>query len=595
VRVLAVARWLALLLALGALAASAAEEAKPPPKGGPAPQAGPQGQGGGAEGKGQAGGEAKGGRPSFDEMNRSFPDWWKDYVEKSNDWFNRALEAKRACRFEEYEAELERLENLLEEFEQGLRAMDVQINEDWQPIVEDELPEGEKLRKDLEAAEAEREAAETELGEAKNAEERDKAQKKADGAGQKRADALRGAKEGRYGGPSERAKRLLDKISEAEDARRKSKDAIRQLRSGVDVLRKTFSVCPGFGFVPPPRTAPAVVFVATDTQEWCAYGDGEPRTGFLTPISDTPPPGGPPPGVPAMPGGRGGGGGAAGEGGGTAAGGSGGSTATVTSGTQTPTASGPTTTLPSGAKPVKGPNYCGPDVTRAYMAALQRVSKRMQGVPDSEKGPLEGARFLERNGWNIDQWPSPETKILNVAGECPSGWCSQSGNEKGQLCYTLFGFCVPRHVLNDIMLGFTADQLGVPFQVQKIAGHFAEARFNIPGEAHRGHDWKSKLRAVAMFADPAISQRSYELGDELSEEWGPEFEDWFTDAPDPKKMQEWIAGDWAGFLTELKNAYPWLAQCVPCPDPTPLSEWSRDWSRHPWRLADGTTLPWQNP
>jgi len=591
VRVFAGVRWLALLLALGALAASAGEEAKPPPKGGQAPKAGPQG--GAGPGGGQAGGQGEGRKPSLGDMSRSFPDWWKDFVEKSDEWFNRALDAKRACRFEEYEAELERLENLLDEFEQGLRTIEEQI-QDWQKSASEGLPEGEQFRKDLEAAEAEREAAEKELGEAKNAEERDEAQKKADGAGQKRADALRGAREGRYGKPGEKAKTMLDKVAEAEEARTKSRDGIRQLRSAVDVLRKTFSVCPGFGFVPPPRSAPAVVFVATDTQEWCAYGDGEPQTGFLIPISDTPVPGAPPPGVPGMPEQPGSGGGAGQGGGGTQPRGGGSTPATVTSGTQTPAVTG-SAGLPSGAKPVKGPNYCGPDVTRAYMAALQRVYKRMKGVPDAEKGIKDGSHFLERNGWNIDQWPSPETKILNVAGECPSGWCSQSGNEKGQLCYTLFGFCVPRHVLNDIMLGFTADQLGVPFQVQKIAGHFAESRFNIPGTEHKGHDWKSKLRAIAMFADPAISQRAYELGDELSEEWGPEFEDWFTDAPDPKKMQEWIAGDWAGFITELKKAYPWLAQCVPCPDPTPLSEWSRDWSRHPWRLADGTTLPWQNP
>ncbi len=350
---------------------------------------------------------------------------------------------------------------------------------------------------------------------------------------------------------------------------------------------------------------PPVVFFATDSQQWCEYTGGGPSPALLLPISDTqtrlaagaeavP---GPPEqeragaSQPESPG--------ASDTATTSSssGGTGGTTTASPGGSGAATsASKPATVIGSvghisGTVPgTRGPHYCGPDVTRAYLAALHRVYRRMSKLPDSEKGPVDGSYFLKRNGWNIDQWPTPELTYLPSGLSCPSGWCARAGNEKGQSCYMLFGICVPRHVLNDIMLGFTADLAGVPSMMQDVAGHYAESRFNVPGEEHRGHDWKSEARAILMFADPKISQRSYELGDELAEEWGSEFEDWFTDAPDPKKLNEWINANWVGFKAELAKAYPWLASCQPCPVEATVSDWERDWSRHRWRLADGSDV-----
>jgi hypothetical protein len=349
--------------------------------------------------------------------------------------------------------------------------------------------------------------------------------------------------------------------------------------------------------------SPPVVFFATDSQQWCEYTGGGPLPVLLIPISDTQTqvPVEEAPGTPAeertgasqaeVP-----------EAGGTAATSSSGAPGTTTprtDGSETATGAPTTATvagsvghMPGTIPKTRGPHYCGPDVTRAYLAALHRVYRRMSKLPDSEKGPKDGSYFLKRNGWNVDQWPDPEITHLGGGVSCPSGWCAGSGNEKGQSCYTLFGICVPRHVLNDIMLGFTADLVGVPSSMQNIAGHYAESRFNVPGTEHKGHDWKSELRAILLFADPRISQRSYELGDELAEEWAPEFEDWFTDAPDPKKLNEWINDNWVDFKAELAKAYPWVASCQPCPGEATVSGWFRDWSRHPWRLADGSEVPY---
>ena len=221
--------------------------------------------------------------------------------------------------------------------------------------------------------------------------------------------------------------------------------------------------------------------------------------------------------------------------------------------------------------------YCGPDVTAAYIEAMRLTFERMQNVPDTEKGIYDGFFFLKTNGWGIDQWPTPSVSSLSGSGgSCPSGPCQSDGNDKGQNCYTLFGQCVPGHVLNDIMYGFVADQVYVPSAVQDVGAHWAEAKFNLPNKDDFTDDIEGHINAVLQFADPAISQRSYELGDELSEEfdWGNEMS--------ADEIQAEIEDGWAGFMDELKSAYPWLEECLPCPEPIVLDGWSRDWSTTPW-------------
>jgi hypothetical protein len=231
------------------------------------------------------------------------------------------------------------------------------------------------------------------------------------------------------------------------------------------------------------------------------------------------------------------------------------------------------------------PSYCGPDVTQAYLAALQRVYRRMQQVSDSDKGVYDGTKFLGRNGWRIDQWPNS----MPAAGgqSCPTGKCDSSGNSVGQLCYTLFGQCVPGHVLNDIMFGFTADLAYVPTAMQELGAHWAEAHYNLEDKADYPDSVEGYVKAAWRAADPKISQRSYEIGDELAEEWS-------SDNPmSGSEIDAKIGADWEGFLSELTTAYPWLADCLPCPGGGTFSGWSRDWSRSDWTLEDGTDVTYE--
>jgi len=207
-------------------------------------------------------------------------------------------------------------------------------------------------------------------------------------------------------------------------------------------------------------------------------------------------------------------------------------------------------------------SYCGPDVTSAFMAALARVHRRMKNLPDNEKGivdaadPLFSDSFLPRNGTNIDQKP-----LLPKDGICPSGACSKDGNSVGQPCYTLFGKCVPEHVLNDIMFGFVSDQLYIPEVVQAIGGAY-----------HQYSSYGSW--------EPDTSREAYDFGDEISEDFDA------GEVPTPDTVQD----DLKLLMADVVSDYPWIKDCKACPDTTPLSEWKGDFSRRAWKLHDGKYL-----
>lgn len=229
------------------------------------------------------------------------------------------------------------------------------------------------------------------------------------------------------------------------------------------------------------------------------------------------------------------------------------------------------------------PDYCGPDVTVSYLAALRRVHRRMRDVPDGERGSLDGTLFLKRNGWSIDQWPDPAVSVFAGGVECPSGDCAGEGNPKGQHFYMLFGVCVPAHVLNDIMYGFTAHHLEVPRFVQNLGAHWADAEYNLK-DRDFGEGWRGHLRAMLEFADPEISQKSYELGGELAEAME-------EDEPlGGSEIGEKLDDGWLDFLDTLETAYPDAGGCDPCPGNPAISRWRRDWSRATWTLGDGTEL-----
>lgn len=209
-------------------------------------------------------------------------------------------------------------------------------------------------------------------------------------------------------------------------------------------------------------------------------------------------------------------------------------------------------------------SYCGPDVTSAMMAALARVHQRMKKLPDVEKGIIDAAdpfitdSFLMRNMINSDQKPR------RPAGEkCPTGKCAVDGNPVGQPCYTLFGKCVPEHVLNEIMFGFIADQVYVPEVVQAIGGQV--------------HQWQN-YKGWSMETD--TTREAYDFGDELSEDF-----DW-DEPPTPDTVQD----DLANLVEDLQEDYPWIKECKACPYPMPFPGWKSDMSRRSWMLHDGKYL-----
>jgi len=235
------------------------------------------------------------------------------------------------------------------------------------------------------------------------------------------------------------------------------------------------------------------------------------------------------------------------------------------------------------------PSYCGPDVSRAYLAALHRVYTRMQSVSDDDKGPMEGSYFLKRNGWSIDQWPFPAVRTTSKGEECPSKLCQKPGNDVQQHCYKLFGYCVPRHSLNDIMYGFTADLVYVPEEIQDWGGNWAEGHYNSSTEEEKkkySADPAGYLYALWEAPEPEISRRAYRVGDELAEDWDPE------DRLSGQEIQELLADGLGDFVKELHKHYAWILDCEDCPEEIVSTQWIRDWSTAAWNLEDGTWQVW---
>jgi hypothetical protein len=122
------------------------------------------------------------------------------------------------------------------------------------------------------------------------------------------------------------------------------------------------------------------VFCATDSQQWCRYANAGPFGVPLIPISQ---------GTPPQTRERSAPGGTSETGGGTGGTQTGAGAGRATRGGES---LGTTTAGPRGVG-AEEPSYCGPDVTLALLAALQRVHRRMKDVPDSNKGPWDGPFF----------------------------------------------------------------------------------------------------------------------------------------------------------------------------------------------------------
>jgi hypothetical protein len=212
-------------------------------------------------------------------------------------------------------------------------------------------------------------------------------------------------------------------------------------------------------------------------------------------------------------------------------------------------------------------NICGPDVTAAYVVALNRVFARLQQLSDDEKGSFDGSLFLERNGANIDMGPR-SLKLDDGGDRCPRGNCEHT--------VTLAGYCLSRHISNDIMYGFVAYMLEVPYSV---AWAGAQA-------------WD--LLQYGGF-DPQTSNAAYSVGWEMAasmSEGNPMTETTFKEILDttPAPAEIFGARKYLRDIVIRDEAY--VLDCEPCPEPC-TSDFGKDFTKTTWVLEDGTRVEYE--
>jgi hypothetical protein len=213
-------------------------------------------------------------------------------------------------------------------------------------------------------------------------------------------------------------------------------------------------------------------------------------------------------------------------------------------------------------------HVCGPDVTAAYVEALNRAFERIQQLSDDEKGSFDGAAFLYRNGANVDQTPRPLTLEGEEGGaRCPRGACEQT--------FTLAGHCLSRHISNDIMYGFVAYLLDVPYS---IAWSGAQA-------------W-DLLQYGGM--DPQTSNAAYTLGWNMAgwmEAGKPMSEPVLGRHLERTHLVEGglLGADLVTLLEIVHRDEPYVLQCAPCPEPC-TSDFMKDFSKTTWTLEDGSRV-----
>lgn len=229
------------------------------------------------------------------------------------------------------------------------------------------------------------------------------------------------------------------------------------------------------------------------------------------------------------------------------------------------------------------PCYCGPDVSAAYIVALKRAHARIRDLPDSEKGAWDGMWFLARNAGTMDEIarpvprPGADPGSQEEAGAnwlCPSGPCaSLAGTNSTTL--SLFGVCLPKHVGNDIMFGFVADLLGVPWTIQILGGHWAQ--LNSAYSSLDPPQSRAAYRIGASIANADIGGLDPSVGGAAMREATHIIQGGASQPP------SFVSA--VGFIQE---SYPGLADCPRCPtDATQPGTLLRDWTTSTWTLDDG--------
>lgn len=216
-------------------------------------------------------------------------------------------------------------------------------------------------------------------------------------------------------------------------------------------------------------------------------------------------------------------------------------------------------------------NICGPDVTAAYVEALNRAFERIQQLSDDEKGLFDGAAFLYRNGTNIDQTPRALTLEGEDAGtRCPRGTCMQT--------FTLAGHCLSRHISNDIMYGFVAYLLDVPYSI-----------------AWSGAQTWDLLQYGGF--DPQTSNAAYTLGWNLAgwmKAGRPMSEPALARHLETTRLVEagMFGADLVSLIEIVHRDESYVLQCAPCPEPC-TSDFTKDFSKTTWVLEDGSRVEYE--
>lgn len=223
-------------------------------------------------------------------------------------------------------------------------------------------------------------------------------------------------------------------------------------------------------------------------------------------------------------------------------------------------------------------DVCGPDVTAAYVEALNRAFERLKSLPDTEKGAYDGPNFMFLNGTNIDL-VADDIDLADGGDRCPRGICRKYGNIQ-PATVTIAGHCVPAHVSNDILFGFEAYMLDIPWAVAVLGAQYAETA---------SYGWH---------LEPPTSIASYSLGWSLAGSMSAgkpmseaELKDQLesTRLAQPKRLGGIIAygAEELSLLEWIARVEPYVLQCAPCPEPCE-SGFSKDGTKAAWTLNDGS-------
>lgn len=243
--------------------------------------------------------------------------------------------------------------------------------------------------------------------------------------------------------------------------------------------------------------------------------------------------------------------------------------------TSAPPPSKPISSAPPTAPRKPEPCLCGPDITQAMLAAINRAQQRIAQLPSNEVGPFDGFQFLYNNA---DAFDAPVAPLKDPTKDpatlahpedgwlCPSGICAQMD----QPPFTFAGYCLPKHMSNEILAAFVASGVGVPITGFSFGANVRELTNygSLEGDA----PFVAYLLGYALqgaAADGPLSQQ--------------QVEDLAKDILEPTLFG--LVDNYG----KVKAEYPELAKCELCPYDV-AGHFSKDFTTKPWKLSDGRSV-----